>query len=83
MCCGSLAEARARLASCSFNLLIIDINLPDGNGLELLREVKSREFAVLQAVGMTGKQLKQMLVPAGLYAGMRGSSIVERLQEIN
>ena len=32
--------------------------------------VRKREFAMLQAVGMTGRQLKKMLVTEGLlYAG--------------
>lgn len=33
---------------------------------------RKREFAVLQAVGMTGKQLKQMLVLEGLLYGVGG-----------
>ena len=41
-CCNSLAEARKRLAADSFQLIIIDINLPDGSGLELLSEVKDK-----------------------------------------
>ena len=36
---GSLAEARALLAEQSFDVLITDMNLPDGQGLELLRDI--------------------------------------------
>jgi DNA-binding NtrC family response regulator len=32
----SLAEARARLAEAAFDLVFVDLGLPDGNGLELL-----------------------------------------------
>lgn len=38
---GSVAEARAQIASQSFDLLIFDLNLPDGDGLDLLRERRS------------------------------------------
>lgn len=39
--CRSLREARQALSSRTFILLILDINLPDGSGLTLLRERKA------------------------------------------
>ena len=36
---GSLAEARTALAAHAFDLLLLDMWLPDGNGLSLAREV--------------------------------------------
>ena len=39
--CRSLSEARQTLSGMTFILLILDINLPDGNGLDLLREQKA------------------------------------------
>ena len=39
--CRSLAEARQALSDMAFVLLILDINLPDGSGLDLLREQKA------------------------------------------
>ena len=38
---GSLREGRAVLAGECFDLLILDINLPDGSGLELLRQLRA------------------------------------------
>ena len=38
---GSLAEARAALADGRFDLLILDVNLPDGSGLDLLRQLRA------------------------------------------
>ena len=38
---GSLREGRAVLARERFDLLILDINLPDGSGLELLRQLRA------------------------------------------
>ena len=40
--CGSLAQARRLLGAERFALLILDVNLPDGSGLSLLREQKAR-----------------------------------------
>lgn len=37
---GSCAEARENLRSWQPQLVVLDIDLPDGNGLELLRRVK-------------------------------------------
>ncbi|HJC56487.1 MAG TPA: response regulator transcription factor [Candidatus Eisenbergiella intestinipullorum] len=39
--CHTLKDARRTLMQEAFSLLILDINLPDGSGLELLREQKS------------------------------------------
>ena len=36
--CPTLAEAREALGRAGFDLMILDINLPDGSGLALLRE---------------------------------------------
>jgi signal transduction histidine kinase len=36
----TLAEARRRLAGCTYDLLVFDFRLPDGDGIELLREVR-------------------------------------------
>lgn len=38
--CSTLSEARKAYRHGAFQLLIIDINLPDGNGLDFLREVR-------------------------------------------
>lgn len=41
--CGTLAAARAAMLDGFFDLLILDINLPDGNGLDFLKEFR-RQF---------------------------------------
>jgi DNA-binding NarL/FixJ family response regulator len=45
---GSLAEARHRAASLSFDVVVLDLGLPDGNGVDLIGEV--REFNAGAAV---------------------------------
>jgi DNA-binding response OmpR family regulator len=37
---GNLADARRRLAEVRYDLLSLDVNLPDGNGLDFLAEVR-------------------------------------------
>ncbi len=37
---GHLAEARSRLAAASFDALVLDLMLPDGDGLDLCRELR-------------------------------------------
>jgi two-component system, NtrC family, sensor kinase len=39
--CSTLQEARSALASGSFELIILDVLLPDGDGVGLLREIKN------------------------------------------
>ncbi len=40
--CSTLSEARTAVRSKTFGLLILDLNLPDGNGYEFLREYRRR-----------------------------------------
>ena len=40
--CYDIASAKTLLVSNTYDLLILDVNLPDGNGLDLLREVKQQ-----------------------------------------
>jgi two-component system, NtrC family, sensor kinase len=39
--CESLASARGALAQHTFSVIVLDVMLPDGDGIELLREIKS------------------------------------------
>ncbi|WP_418315941.1 response regulator [Piscinibacter sakaiensis] len=38
---GSLAQGREKLAAASFDALLLDLMLPDGDGLDLCREIRS------------------------------------------
>jgi len=39
---GSLAEARVRIASAPYDALLLDLMLPDGDGLDLCRELRAQ-----------------------------------------
>lgn len=38
--CNSIQAARLKINSGSYSLIILDVNLPDGNGFDFLREIK-------------------------------------------
>lgn len=64
--CRTIAEVRKALECYQFDLLIFDINLPDGSGLEFCRELKRKikiPIALLTAKGM------EMDIVKGLESG--------------
>ena len=67
---GSLAEARRQLRSLRFDFAAVDLNLPDGEGLELLREHSISEntgIVVMTAFGGVKKAVEAMRLGAGDY----------------
>ena len=66
---GTLAEAEEILARERFSLLILDVNLPDGSGLELLKQLRQRGDSV-PVVLLTANDLELDIV-AGLELGRR------------
>ena len=64
--CETIAEARKAIEKYSFDLLIFDINLPDGNGLEFCRELK-RKMHIPIAL-LTAKSMEMDIVK-GLESG--------------
>lgn len=45
--CGSIAEARVLIANTNPDLLLLDVELTDGNGFDLLQEFPERTFKVI------------------------------------
>ena len=64
--CRTLAEGRRTLEDGAFDLLILDVNLPDGNGLDFLRTLR-RDHAV-PVILLTANDLETDIV-AGLELG--------------
>jgi len=64
----SLAAARDRLAAGHIDLILLDMNLPDGNGLTLARELSSADAPKPTVVAVTASVLPQDRV-AALDAG--------------
>jgi response regulator RpfG family c-di-GMP phosphodiesterase len=57
---GSIAEARAQLAHRLHDIMILDVNLPDGTGLSLLEQGRDAPLAIV----MTGEQEVQTVITA-------------------
>ena len=64
---GALAEAEEILSRERFSLLILDVNLPDGSGLELLKQLRQRGDSV-PVILLTANDLEVDIV-AGLELG--------------
>lgn len=64
--CRTLAQARGAVADHGYDLLILDINLPDGSGLELLEQV--RLSSNLPVILLTANDM-EMDVVTGLESG--------------
>ena len=64
--CRTLAQAQNAVADNSYDLLILDINLPDGSGLKLLEQV--RKASHVPVILLTANDL-EMDVVTGLESG--------------
>ncbi len=64
--CRTLAEARPALERQPFDLAILDVNLPDGSGLELLRQL--RQSSSLPVILLTANDMETDIV-TGLESG--------------
>ncbi len=61
-----VAEARAALKSQKTDLILLDVNLPDGNGMDFIREI--RRQCQTPIILLTVNDIKMALV-MGLEAG--------------
>lgn len=64
---GTLADARLALATTEFDLMILDLSLPDGSGSDLLRELR-RARRQLPVIVLTARDQTQDRI-AGLQLG--------------
>lgn len=64
--CGCIADARKELKEAQYDLLILDVNLPDGDGFSLLEEVKQKYGCAV--IMLTANDLESDIV-AGLEHG--------------
>ena len=64
--CRTLAQSRGAVADNSYDLLILDVNLPDGSGLDLLGQI--RKTSHVPVILLTANDL-EMDVVTGLESG--------------
>ena len=74
--CRTLGEARARVKNGSIDLIILDINLPDGSGLDLLYEL--REAGSSMSVIMLTANDMEMDVVNALESGADDYILISR-----
>jgi two-component system KDP operon response regulator KdpE len=68
---GSLAEARAALAGAAADLVLLDMQLPDGNGLELAAELAGRDGGAPVMIALSGAaELRDSALAAGCAAAL-------------
>lgn len=78
----SIQEAISLLTDINdFNLVILDLNLPDGNGLELLKIFKDKHSEKKILVFSTSTHLKQICLKYGAYAFFDKAEDFDRLIE--
>lgn len=65
--CNTLAQARGLVTNRAFDLFILDVNLPDGSGLDLLRDVR-RVDSGIPVILLTANDLETDIV-MGLESG--------------
>jgi two-component system, NarL family, response regulator DevR len=85
---GSVAEALARIPALVPDVAVLDIRLPDGNGVELCRELRSRMpgLRCLVLTSYTDEQAMFDAVLAGasgfVIKDVRGNDIVNAVREV-
>lgn len=71
-----IASARSLLASQAFAIVLVDVGLPDGNGVDVIRELHARD-ASLPILVISAWSTEQIIMQA-LQAGASGYLLKER-----
>ena len=85
---GSVAEALARVPAVAPDVAVLDVRLPDGNGVELCRELRSRhpDLACLMLTSFPDEQAVIDAVLAGaagyVIKDVRGSDIAAAVRDV-
>ena len=72
VCCeaASIKETLLLLKSCTPDLAVIDLSLPDGNGLDLIKRILARQPNILILVSSMHDE--ELYMERSLYAGAKG-----------
>src|SRR5215208_694310 len=70
---GSLAEARARLRAGGLDAALIDVTMPDGNGLDLVREINDGGATSYVPTLVVTASLENSVAVVAMDAGARGA----------
>src|SRR5712692_2087916 len=81
----TLAEARVLLPSEAFDVVLLDFDLPDGKGIELLEEVQRDGWKGRVIAVSSREENNAQLMAAGAYAAvgkLKSAQIKEVLEEL-
>ncbi|WP_326952873.1 response regulator transcription factor [Amycolatopsis sp. NBC_01286] len=85
---GSVSQALARIPALDPDVAVLDVRLPDGNGIELARELRSKlpELKVLMLTSYTDEQAMLDAVMAGasgfVIKDIKGMDLVSAVQDV-
>jgi len=65
----ALADARTLAATVSYEAIVLDLGLPDGNGLDLLRAAR-RKGSSMGVLALTARTRWRIVLPASTRARM-------------
>ena len=63
----SLKEAREKIENLKIDYVILDINLPDGHGYDLIKELSATSTKIIVLTSQTDSQLKEVSYSQGYY----------------
>lgn len=79
----TLAEARRKLAETSYDLAVLDIAMPDGNGLDLLPKLSaSRIPVIILSVHETGKDIQEHVRASLVKSVVSETKIIETIKSL-
>lgn len=64
----TLEKAKMELTTSHYDLIILDLNLPDGNGIELLKWLKEENKQIKVFIFSMNIELKRMCLKQGAHA---------------
>jgi len=64
----SIKEAIKSLDDEFYEIIVLDLNLPDGNGIQLLRWLKEKQIQTKVLVFSINKELKRLCLQNGAYS---------------
>ncbi|MDT7805044.1 MAG: two-component system, NarL family, response regulator DevR [Actinomycetota bacterium] len=85
---GSVSQALARIPALNPDVAVLDVRLPDGNGIELARELRSKlpELKVLMLTSYTDEQAMLDAVMAGasgfVIKDIKGMDLVSAVRDV-
>jgi DNA-binding NtrC family response regulator len=80
---GTVREARRELCDRIFEVVVVDLSLPDGDGIELVREMRSESayLKILATSGFLVGNMPELVIAAGASATLQKPSTPRKFQD--